>query len=154
MLKAQIVHVLLQAEVYPSFAKQLLDSFQMPPIAMGSPSHIPRIVWDSGVLATLSYEQRLNAETRSIAQQFQYHSITTSDSIEAKSSALNIIANTLLEKTEFDNRSLEMWEAWVRCSESIAKVFQKCISTNISYKINPQFKSRFVAAKQYKESIR
>ena len=120
--EVQIVHVLLQAELYPSFAKQLLDSFQIPSLSMGAPSQIARITWDTGILAALSYEQRLNAETRLLVKKMQYSSITTADSTKAKSLALNHIADVLLKRTEFDNRSLEIWEAWFVVVKQLQKL--------------------------------
>ena len=110
--QTQIIHILLQAELYPKFSKQLLSSFKLPAITVGSHNQISRIVWNSGVLATLSYEQRLNAETRNIAKGMQYPSVATSDYSKAESLALNRIADVLLKRTEFDNKSLEMWESW------------------------------------------
>ena len=119
--EVQIVHVLLQAELYPSFAKQLLESFQSPSLSMGAPSQIARITWDAGILATLSYEHRLNAETRNLVKRMQYASITNTDSSKAKTLALNHIADVLLKRTEFDNRSLEMWEAWFVVAKQLQK---------------------------------
>lgn len=120
--QVQIVHILLQAELYPSFAKQLIDAFQIPSLNMGAPSQIARITWDTGILASLSYEQRLNAQTRNLVKRMQYSSISTSDSIKAKSLALNHIADVLLKRTEFDNRSLEMWEAWFVVVKQLQKL--------------------------------
>lgn len=110
--QTQITHILLQAELYPKFSQQLMSSFKLPSITIGLPSQIPQIVWKSGVLATLSYEQRLNAETRNIMKGMQYPSITTADSSKAESLALNRVADVLLKRTEFDDQSLEMWESW------------------------------------------
>jgi hypothetical protein len=119
--QTQIIHILLQAEMYPVFTKRLLSSFELPTITIGSPIHIPRIVWNSGMLATLRYEQRLNATTRNIVKSMQYPSITTSDFSKAKSLALHHIADVLIKRTEFDNKSLELWETWFIVVQQIQK---------------------------------
>ena len=108
----QIVQVLLQAEIYPELAKRLVNAFEIPILHLGSSEQIARSSWLSGLLAKLSCDRRLNTTTRNIAKRLQFSTISTCDSQEATSKSLLLIAEALLERTEFDNRSLEMWEAW------------------------------------------
>jgi len=110
--EVQIAQVLLESQLSPNFTKRLINTFQIPTIKNGSPSQISRAVWSAGLLATLSCDQRLSPELRIQLRTMQYPSIITCESDSAKTQALSIISKDLLETTEFDQRTLDMWETW------------------------------------------
>lgn len=108
----QLVQVLLQAEMYPEYSNRLLLSLDIPSLKIGFPEQIARATWTSGVLAMLSCDQRLTIQLRSQVKKMQQGTFTTCDALEASSLALIRISDSLFERTEFDTRLLEMWEAW------------------------------------------
>ena len=108
----QIIQVLLEAQISPTLTKRLIDSLQIPSIKIGAPSQITRAVWTAGLLASLSCDLRLSPDLRIQLSNLQYPTIITCEAESAKTQALTIISETLLESTEFDQRSLEMWESW------------------------------------------
>ena len=115
----QLFDVLLQAEMDVAFVQKLLQSLQSPSIKLGVPSSLARATWSAGILARLSCDQRLGTTVRSIANKAQLSAITTCDSNEARKQVLQIFANDLLLRTEFDSRSLDMWEAWIIIAQQL-----------------------------------
>jgi len=133
--QTQLIQVFLHAEMYPQFANELLQSFQIPDVSIGKPNQIQRIVWNVNTLANLSFDQRLNANTRNIAKKLQLPSILTSDEKVATNLALHQIADELLKKTEFDNRSLEMWESWFIAAKELQNANRDKVSIQYLYLI-------------------
>jgi hypothetical protein len=113
LAKTQIVQILLHAESQPAVAARLLDSLLIPNIKLDNPLSILRAVWLANELSTLSCDQRLSSETRAQVRAIQFNEIATCDSYESEVIAMKIIAEDLLGRTEFDNRSLDMWEVWL-----------------------------------------
>jgi hypothetical protein len=111
--KVNIVKVLLEAEAYPSYATELVKELDTAYPRLGEPLEIARSSWTSGVLASLRCDQRLSAEIRDSIKRSQFSEITTCDSAQARIQALGLIARRIFENTEFDERSLELWEAWM-----------------------------------------
>jgi len=120
--KTQIIQVLLQAEMYPGFAKQLAESIELPQLRTGYPLRVSQAIWKSGLLAALSCDLRLSAELRSLLKKMQFKEIETCDYVEARLLAMGLVTQQLLSNTEFDERSLDAWEAWIIIANQMEKV--------------------------------
>jgi hypothetical protein len=70
-------------------------------------------VWFVGIIANISCDQRLSAATRATARRIQIPSILTCSEIEARALSLDIIAQELVEMTEFDAKVFVCWENWI-----------------------------------------
>lgn len=119
--KTSLIQVLLAAEMYPGFAQQLVQSFRIPRLRSGEPLNIIRSIWSSGVLASLGCDLRLGQELRLEINKLELPEINTCNYLEARVQALIVLADQLLERTEFDDRVLEDWEAWLLLVKELSK---------------------------------
>ena len=71
------------------------------------------------MLASLKCSQLLSPDARSYAASLQHASVSTCDPAAAREESLKAIAVELFSTTEFDERTLELWEAWILAVSSI-----------------------------------
>ena len=120
--KSMIVKILLLAEYDPEFTHSLLDSFRAGNLPTSDASNLTQSVWNSGILASLSCEHRLNATIRSYIKKIQLDEVTGCEEIEAEIVALNYYTSILLSRTEFEDTAMEFWETWFVITNRILAV--------------------------------
>ena len=71
------------------------------------------------MLASIKCSQLLSPDARSYAASLQHASVSACDAAAAREESLKAIGVELFSTTEFDERTLELWEAWILAVSSI-----------------------------------
>ena len=112
-IESRIIKTIFEAQSDDQITASLLSSFEIKPIRFSSPLSVISNIWSSRMIAKMSCDYNLIPNTRAFIQQLQYEDIQTCDPDLATSLAATLIGTKLLSSTEFDERSLTIWESWL-----------------------------------------
>jgi len=120
-IKQSIVQIILFAEVHSIFVEELLSQLKVNRIMFTDAQQLTRLVWKTGILATLKCDHRLNANVRTIVNDITLPNIDSCDETESRVYALQSVAMQLLPRTEFESNAMALWETWFLIAANIQR---------------------------------